>query len=91
MVSVVEATLDDPRQVLVAQEKQARGEAVAAMKAEGMEYDERMALLEDVTYPRPLAELIEADVQASTAAPTRGWPTTPRRPSPWCATWPSTA
>jgi superfamily II RNA helicase len=60
VVSVVEATLDDPRQVLIAQEKRARGEAVAAMKAEGMEYDERMAALEDVTYPKPLAELIGA-------------------------------
>lgn len=59
-VSVIEATLDDPRHVLVAQEKLARGEAVAAMKAEGIEYDERMALLEDVTYPRPLEELLDA-------------------------------
>ncbi len=59
LVSVIEATLDDPRQVLIAQEKRARGEAVAAMKAEGYEYDERMALLEDVTYPKPLAEAIE--------------------------------
>lgn len=60
VVSVIEATLDDPRQVLAAQENRARGEAVAAMKAEGYEYEERMALLEDVTYPRPLAELLEA-------------------------------
>ncbi len=60
VVSVVEATLDDPRQVLVAQEKRARGEAVAAMKAEGMEYDERMALLVDITYPKPLAEPLAA-------------------------------
>ncbi|MDT0165608.1 DUF3516 domain-containing protein [Actinotalea sp. AC32] len=60
VVSVVEATLDDPRQVLAAQENRARGEAVAAMKAEGYDYDERMALLEDVTYPKPLAELLEA-------------------------------
>jgi superfamily II RNA helicase len=59
VVSVIEATLDDPRAVLVAQEKRARAEAVAAMKAEGYEYDERMALLEDVTYPKPLAEAIE--------------------------------
>ena len=58
VVSVIEATLDDPRQVLAAQENKARGEAVAAMKAEGLDYDERMALLEDVTYPRPLAELL---------------------------------
>ncbi|MGN8246037.1 DEAD/DEAH box helicase [Cellulomonas soli] len=60
VVSVLEATLDDPRQVLAAQENRARGEAVAAMKAEGLDYDQRMALLEDVTYPRPLAELLEA-------------------------------
>ncbi len=59
VVSVVESTLDDPRAVLVAQEKRARGEAVAAMKAEGYDYDERMAALDDVTYPRPLAEAIE--------------------------------
>lgn len=60
VVSVVEATLDDPRQVLYAQEKRARGEAVGAMKAEGYDYTERMEALEDVTYPRPLAELLEA-------------------------------
>ncbi|HEX7807011.1 MAG TPA: DUF3516 domain-containing protein [Cellulomonas sp.] len=60
VVSVIEATLDDPRQVLSAQENKARGEAVAAMKADGLEYDERMALLEGVTYPRPLAEMLGA-------------------------------
>ncbi len=58
MLSVLEATLDDPRQVLSAQRKKARGDAVAQMKADGLEYDERMALLEDVTYPRPLEELL---------------------------------
>ncbi len=60
VVSVIEATLDDPRQVLAAQENRARGEAVAQMKADGLEYDQRMALLEDVGYPKPLAELLEA-------------------------------
>ncbi|SES43552.1 Helicase conserved C-terminal domain-containing protein [Pedococcus cremeus] len=60
VVSVVEATLDDPRQVLMAQQFKARGEAVAEMKAEGIEYDERMELLEDVEYPKPLQELLEA-------------------------------
>ncbi|MDQ2689662.1 MAG: DUF3516 domain-containing protein, partial [Chloroflexota bacterium] len=58
VVSVIEATLDDPRAILSQQEYRARGEAVAAMKAEGMEYDERMELLEEVTHPRPLAELL---------------------------------
>ena len=56
VVSVIEATLDDPRQVLMAQRFEARGEAVGAMKADGMEYEERMDALDDVTWPRPLAE-----------------------------------
>ncbi len=60
VVSVVESILDDPRQVLYAQRNKARGEAVAAMKAEGIEYDERMELLQDVTHPRPLADLLGA-------------------------------
>lgn len=73
VVSVIEATLDDPRQVLAAQENKARGEAVAAMKAEGLDYDERMALLEGVTYPKPLSELLEATFA------------TYRRTNPWVA------
>src|SRR5664279_2531137 len=60
VVSILEATLEDPRPVLVAQRYKARGEAVAQMKAEGIEYDERLGLLEDVTWPKPLLELLEA-------------------------------
>jgi superfamily II RNA helicase len=60
VLSVLEATLDDPRQVLYAQQSKARGEAVAQMKADGIEYEERMSLLEDVTHPRPLAQLLDA-------------------------------
>jgi superfamily II RNA helicase len=60
VVSVIEATLDDPRPVLSAQQFKERGEAVAEMKAEGIEYDERMELLEDVSWPKPLQELLEA-------------------------------
>lgn len=60
MVSVVEATLDDPKQILRAQENSARGEAVQEMKARGMEYEERMALLEEISWPKPLAELLGA-------------------------------
>ena len=59
VVSVIEATLDNPSAVLSAQRFKARGEAVAAMKADGVEYEERIALLEDVTYPKPLADLLE--------------------------------
>lgn len=58
VVSVIEATLEDPRQILAAQLNKARGEAVAAMKAEGIEYDERIELLDEVSYPKPLQELL---------------------------------
>ncbi|ARZ66401.1 helicase [Streptomyces albireticuli] len=58
MVSVVESTLDDPRQILAAQQNKARGEAVAAMKADGVEYEDRMERLMDVTYPKPLEEVL---------------------------------
>ena len=60
VLSTIESTLDNPRQVLSAQQFRARGEAVAQMKADGIEYDERMELLESVTYPKPLDELLEA-------------------------------
>jgi superfamily II RNA helicase len=73
VVSVIESTLDQPRQVLSAQEHRARGEAVAAMKAEGIEYDERMELLQEVSYPKPLAELLDAAYEAY------------RRGHPWVA------
>jgi superfamily II RNA helicase len=56
VLSVVEAILDDPGPVLSAQLNEARREAVAAMKADGIEYDERMELLEEVSYPQPLGE-----------------------------------
>ncbi|WP_280263966.1 DEAD/DEAH box helicase [Nocardia abscessus] len=59
VVSLIESTLEDPRQLLMAQQHKARGAAIAEMKADGIEYDERMELLEEVTWPKPLAELIE--------------------------------
>ncbi len=59
MVSIIESTLEDPRQLLLAQQHRARGAAIAEMKADGIDYDERMELLEDITWPKPLAELIE--------------------------------
>ncbi len=60
VLSILEATLDNPRQVLSAQQFKARGEAVAQMKADGVEYEQRLELLETVTYPKPLDELLGA-------------------------------
>ncbi|GAA0807486.1 DEAD/DEAH box helicase [Spirilliplanes yamanashiensis] len=73
VVSVIEATLDNPRQVLSAQLFKAKGEAVNAMKAEGIEYDQRMELLEQVTWPQPLAELLDVAYESY------------RRGHPWVA------
>jgi superfamily II RNA helicase len=73
VVSVIESTLDDPRQVLSAQLFKAKGEAVNAMKGEGIEYDARMELLENVTHPRPLADMLQAAYE------------TYRRGHPWVA------
>ncbi|WP_232680143.1 RNA helicase [Nocardioides sp. R-C-SC26] len=60
VVSIVEATLEAPRQILFAQQRVARGEAIVEMKADGLEYDERMALLDEIRWPQPLQELLEA-------------------------------
>src|SRR6185312_16064075 len=48
-----------PFPVLMAQANKERGDAVAEMKVQGIEYEERMELLEEITYPRPLAEPLE--------------------------------
>ncbi|WP_309617051.1 DUF3516 domain-containing protein [Salinibacterium sp.] len=71
MISILESTLDDPRPVLQQQQFMARGEAVAAMKAEGIEYDQRMELLEQVTWPKPQEELLNAAFEQYSA--TQPW------------------
>lgn len=60
LVSIVESILDDPRQILLAQHDAARSAAVAEMKAAGVPYEERMERLDSVTWPKPLAELLDA-------------------------------
>jgi superfamily II RNA helicase len=64
VLSVMEAILDDPWKVLAAQTFKAKGEAVNRMKAEGIEYEERMALLEEVTHPKPLDDLLSVAFEA---------------------------
>lgn len=71
VISVIESTLDNPRPVLAQQQFAARGEAIGAMKAEGLDYDERMEALDEVEYPQPLAELLAAMFE--TFASTQPW------------------
>nr|WP_255712132.1 MULTISPECIES: DUF3516 domain-containing protein [unclassified Corynebacterium] len=71
VISVFEAILDDPRQVLIAQQKQRRGEEIAALKADGVDYTDRMNMVEDITWPKPLEELLEQAYD--TFAETNAW------------------
>lgn len=71
VISVFESILDDPRQVLIAQQKARRGEEIAALKADGVDYIERMAIVEDITWPKPLEELLEQAYD--TFAETNAW------------------
>ncbi|MEB4613322.1 DEAD/DEAH box helicase [Leucobacter sp. M11] len=66
VISVIESTLEDPRAILRAQEHKERGEAVAQMKADGIEYEERMELLDEISYPKPLNELLTAAFESYT-------------------------
>lgn len=59
VVSVIESTLEDPKVILLAQQFKARGEAVAELKADGYDYEERQEILEEISWPQPLAELLE--------------------------------
>ncbi|TNF36807.1 MAG: DUF3516 domain-containing protein [Deltaproteobacteria bacterium] len=58
VVTLCEAILEDPRAVLFKQLDKLKGDMVAEMKAEGLEYEERMARLEGVTWPKPRADFI---------------------------------
>ncbi|WP_152352756.1 DEAD/DEAH box helicase [Brachybacterium subflavum] len=62
-VSIIEAILEEPMQILLAQQNAARGELLAELKADGVEYTERMALLDEVTWPKPLEEDLEAALE----------------------------
>lgn len=72
-VSVIEAVQEDPRPILMAQRREERDIAMSAMKAEGMDYNERMARLDEITWPTPLAELLEPALE------------TYRQTNPWVA------
>jgi hypothetical protein len=58
VVSVVESVLEDPRQILFAQQNAAKAAEVARMKADFVAYEERMERLESISWPKPLAELV---------------------------------
>jgi superfamily II RNA helicase len=58
LLSLVESILESPQVILQAQLKAAQGTLINQLKAEGVEYDDRMKELERVTYPKPNADFI---------------------------------
>ncbi|MBX3184876.1 MAG: DUF3516 domain-containing protein [Polyangiaceae bacterium] len=58
LLSVVESVLEQPTQVLLRQVAVARERLLRELKAEGVEYEERLARLDQVTYPKPEADFI---------------------------------
>lgn len=60
LLSWVEAILESPKAILQRQADRERGRRVAELKAQGVPYEERMEALEEVSWPKPLAEEIYA-------------------------------
>lgn len=58
LLTLVESILEDPDLVLRKQLDMLKTEKVAEMKSQGVEYDQRMAELEAMEYPKPLREFI---------------------------------
>ncbi len=58
LLSLVEAVQESPRVILERQIDKLKGELVAKLKAEGVDYADRMTALEEVTHPKPNAESI---------------------------------
>ena len=56
VMSIVEATLDNPTPVLTAQLDRVRTEALTSLKAAGVEYEERIEALDKLEYPKPLRD-----------------------------------
>ncbi|HSL57713.1 MAG TPA: DUF3516 domain-containing protein [Acidimicrobiales bacterium] len=56
VLSLVESVLESPRVILAAQLDKLRGELIARLKSEGVEYEQRMAELDQLEHPKPLRE-----------------------------------
>ncbi len=56
VLSLVESVLENPAVVLNAQLSRLRTETIERLKREGVEYEERMAELDKLEYPKPLRE-----------------------------------
>lgn len=59
VISVFEAILENPMVILIAQQRTARSTEIENLKAEGVDYQERMRIVDEITWPQPLADELE--------------------------------
>ncbi len=59
VLTLVESILENPDAVLMKQRDRLKEQKLQEMKAQGMEYDERMAELEKIDIPRPRLDFLE--------------------------------
>jgi len=58
VLTVVESVLENPSVVLARQRDKARDDLFAELKREGVDYEERLARLDEVEWPKPLKEFL---------------------------------
>jgi len=58
VLTVVESVLENPQVVLAKQLDRVKSEVVAELKAEGVAYEERMEILDQLEYPKPLRDFL---------------------------------
>jgi superfamily II RNA helicase len=64
LLTLVESILENPELILRRQLDRLKREAVARMKAEGLDYDQRMAELDKLEHPKPLREFVYSTFNA---------------------------
>ncbi len=67
LLTLVEAVLEHPGAILRQQVSKLKGERVADLKAQGVEYEQRMEELEKISHPKPNEELIYTTFNAFAA------------------------
>jgi hypothetical protein len=64
LLTLVESIVENPDFILRKQLDKVKTQAIAEMKAQGMEYDERMEELEKLEYPKPRREFVYSTFNA---------------------------
>ncbi len=64
LITLVESILEDPELILRKQLDKLKGQKVAEMKMDGLDYDQRMEELEKLEYPKPKREFVYSTFNA---------------------------